>query len=96
MQDESSRYIPLFKDNTLIILGGLMVMAFTLFGVLSNPGEIIRQDVRLGPVIAAGRIVVPLFMTIGAFYLIAQIKRCKHCGKILMGRMRSRRSGRSN
>ncbi|MBF0609747.1 MAG: hypothetical protein HQL55_01320, partial [Magnetococcales bacterium] len=90
MSDET-RYQPLFKEHILIVLGGLMVMGFTLYGVLNNPDELIRQDVRLGPVIAAGRIVVPLFLTVGVMYMISQIKQCKHCGKILLPSRLTRR-----
>ncbi|MBF0160739.1 MAG: hypothetical protein HQL88_00490 [Magnetococcales bacterium] len=53
---------------------------------MSNPGEIIRQDVLMGPIVAAGRIVLPLLFVIGLLFLFASIKKCEACGKILFWR----------
>ncbi len=74
---------PLIRSHILVTIGVLFVVCITLFGILNNPGEIIRQDVLMGPIIAAGRIVVPLLFSIGLLFLFANIKKCKHCGKIL-------------
>lgn len=77
---------PLIRSHILIIVGALVVMGVTLFGVLNNPGEIIREDVLMGPIIATGRIVVPLLFVVGMIYLFAGIKKCRSCGKILFWR----------
>ncbi|MEO5362099.1 MAG: hypothetical protein H7838_00530 [Magnetococcus sp. DMHC-8] len=77
---------PLIRSHVLVVVGVLFVIGITLFGIMNNPGEIIRQDVLMGPVIAAGRIVVPLLVVIGALCLFANVKKCKSCGKILFWR----------
>ncbi|MBF0136569.1 MAG: hypothetical protein H7833_13410 [Magnetococcus sp. DMHC-1] len=75
---------PLIKNPmVLIFVGGVIVMLFTLFGVVINPGEIIREDVRLGPVIAASRILIPIFATVGVVYFLSTVKKCEACGRIL-------------
>lgn len=77
---------PLFRNNMLIALGSIAIALLTVYGLLNNPGEVIREDVRLGPVIAASRIVIPLFLTIGLLVLLAKVKKCKVCGKIFIWR----------
>lgn len=82
---------PLFKSTPLILLGGFLVAMFTVIGILSDPGEIIRQDVRTGPAIAAAKVLVPLFLSLAFITFLAKIKKCKHCGKISV--FASRRKG---
>lgn len=77
---------PLFRTNVLIVLGSILIALLTAYGLLNNPGDIIREDVRLGPVIAASRIVIPLFVTIGMLVLLAKVKKCTVCGKIFIWR----------
>ena len=77
---------PLIRNYILVVVGALVVMAVTLFGILNNPGEIIKQDVLMGPIIATGRIVIPLVIVIGVLYWFASIKQCKACGKIFFWR----------
>lgn len=74
---------PLVRNYVLVVFGALVVVGVTLFGILNNPGEIIRQDVLMGPIIATGRIVVPLILVIGMLFLFSNIKKCKSCGKVL-------------
>lgn len=88
MNRHRSNEEPLFKNTALIILGGMLIALFTLIGVLGNPGEIIRQDVRMGPAIAAAKVLVPLFITLGGIVFLASLKKCKSCGKVLMFRHR--------
>lgn len=80
---------PLVRSHVLIVLGGLLTISVTLFGLFNNPGELIRQDVRLGPVIAASRVFIPLFAVMGVIFLLAGIKKCKACGKIFFWRKNS-------
>ena len=80
---------PLVRSHVLIIVGAFVVVGITLLGIMSNPGELIRRDVLMGPIIATGRVVVPLFLVIGAVYLLASIKKCRACGKILFWRKSS-------
>ena len=77
---------PLVQSHVLVVVGVFVVMGVTLFGILNNPGEIIRKDVLMGPIIATGRVVIPLFFVVGMLYLFAGIKKCKSCGKILFWR----------
>ena len=77
---------PLLRDYVLIIVGCLFIVGVMVFGLLSDPGEIIRKDVRFGPAVAAIRIIIPIFVVIGALFLLANIKKCKNCGKILFWR----------
>ncbi|MEO5341012.1 MAG: hypothetical protein H7837_10955 [Magnetococcus sp. MYC-9] len=77
---------PLVRSHVLITIGVLFVVAITLFGIMNNPGEIIKQDVLMGPVVAAGRIVLPLLFVIGLLCLFANIKKCESCGKVLFWR----------
>ncbi|MEO5377946.1 MAG: hypothetical protein H7832_09230 [Magnetococcus sp. DMHC-6] len=80
---------PLFRNLILIIGGGILIMGIIFAGILDN-GEIIRADARMGPIIAATRILVPLFFTIGVMYYLASIKKCKACGKIFFWRRRKK------
>ncbi|GAB0057221.1 hypothetical protein SIID45300_01544 [Candidatus Magnetaquicoccaceae bacterium FCR-1] len=80
---------PLVSSRGLIILGAMLIMGFTVHGILDNPGELIRNDLQFGPVIAASRIIVPLFITLGIIHLLANVTKCKTCGKIRFWRNRS-------
>lgn len=81
---------PLLKSHVLIVVGGLFITCITLFGLLTgNVDQLIREDVRLGPVIAAGRVILPVFAAIGAIYYLAGVKKCAACGKILFWRRHS-------
>lgn len=73
---------PLIHENVLIILGGITIMGFTIYGIMNDPGLLIKQDLLMGPVIATARIVVPLFLTIFVLSLIARFRKCPDCGKI--------------
>jgi hypothetical protein len=86
MGDETK---PLIGSKWIILVGGLAIMAITLFGVLDSPGEMIRSDVRLGPVIAASKIIIPIFVIIGLIYYLASIKVCRTCGRILFWKKES-------
>ena len=77
---------PLIRSHVLVTIAVLFVAGITLFGITNNPGEIIRQDVLMGPIIATSRIVIPLLFVIGVLYLFASIKKCESCGKILFWR----------
>ncbi len=77
---------PLVGSIILILIGGICIMGVTIYGINNNPGELIRNDLLFGPIIAAGRILVPLFLTLGVIYALANIKKCKACGKILFWR----------
>ena len=77
---------PLVRNRVLVIVGALVTIGITLFGILDNPGEMIKKDVLMGPIVAAGRIVIPLVIFIGGLCLFASIKKCKSCGKILFWR----------
>ncbi|MBF0125647.1 MAG: hypothetical protein HQM02_00395 [Magnetococcales bacterium] len=83
---------PLVGSFMLIFLGAIGVMGVTLFGILNNPGELIRNDLLFGPIIAAGRIVIPMFITLGVIHSLANIKKCRACGKILFWKKRARDS----
>ncbi|MBF0422720.1 MAG: hypothetical protein HQL73_06990 [Magnetococcales bacterium] len=74
---------PLLKSPVLVVVGGLLIVGVTLLGLSSNHADLIREDVRIGPVIAAIRILLPMFAVIGVVHYIANIKKCAHCGKIL-------------
>ncbi|WP_130471822.1 hypothetical protein [Candidatus Magnetaquicoccus inordinatus] len=74
---------PLIRSQVLVVMGALFVSLITLFGVLNNPGELIKQDVTMGPIVAAGRIVVPLIIVVGVLYFFANLRKCESCGKIL-------------
>ncbi|MBF0584751.1 MAG: hypothetical protein HQL80_11040 [Magnetococcales bacterium] len=74
---------PLIRSHVLVVIGVLFVIGITLFGIMNNPGEIIKQDVLMGPIIATSRIVIPLIFVIGLLCLFANIKKCDACGKIL-------------
>ncbi len=80
---------PLLRNYVLVVLGALFVTAVTLYGLLSAPGELIREDVHLGPIIAASRIFVPLFAVIGGIYFLGNIKKCDSCGKIFFWRKKA-------
>ncbi|MBF0418835.1 MAG: hypothetical protein HQL78_01570 [Magnetococcales bacterium] len=71
------------KNPTLILVGGLLIVGVTLLGLSSNHADLIREDVRIGPIVAAARILLPLFSVIGVVYYLANVKKCAHCGKIL-------------
>ncbi|MBF0098923.1 MAG: hypothetical protein HQM04_12565 [Magnetococcales bacterium] len=77
---------PLIRNHVLVVIGAFFVSVITLFGVLNNPGELIRQDVVMGPIIAAGRIVVPLAVLVGLLYFFANVRKCESCGKIFFWR----------
>ncbi|MBF0124918.1 MAG: hypothetical protein HQL60_06255 [Magnetococcales bacterium] len=77
---------PFIRNTHLVIGGALIVMAITLYGVLDDPGEVIRNDVRFGPFIAAGRVLVPLFVAMGVVYFLSGVRRCQACGKIFFWR----------
>ena len=77
---------PLVGSRWLLALGSIIIGGVTLYGVFDSPGELIRQDVRLGPVIAATKIIVPIFLTLGILYFLASVKVCKRCGKIIFWR----------
>lgn len=77
---------PLIRNYVLIIVGAFVIAGITLFGILNNPGEVIKEDVLMGPIIATSRIVVPLFFAIGLIILFARLRKCKSCGKILFWR----------
>ncbi|MBF0624829.1 MAG: hypothetical protein HQL82_08480 [Magnetococcales bacterium] len=81
MQRENAK--PVFRTTFLILLGSTLISAFTILGMFSNPGDLIREDVRLGPVIAASKILIPLFGTIGMIYFLSSIKKCEVCGKLI-------------
>ena len=74
---------PLIRSHVLIVIGALFVAGITLFGIMNNPGEIIKQNVLMGPIIAASRIIIPLLFVIALLFLFARIKKCTSCGKIL-------------
>ncbi len=80
---------PLVRNMVLVIAGGLAIMLFTFAGILNN-ADLVREDARLGPVIAASKILIPLFTTIGVIYYLAGIKKCKACGKIFFWRNRNK------
>lgn len=79
---------PLLGSLILIFFGSLGVTCVTIYGINNNPGELIRNDVLLGPIIATGRIVIPLFFTLGLIYFLATIKKCQACGKIMFWKKR--------
>ncbi|MBF0340531.1 MAG: hypothetical protein HQL95_06140 [Magnetococcales bacterium] len=79
---------PLVGSRGLIVLGALCIMGITLHGILDNPGELIRNDLQFGPIIAASRIIIPLFITLGCIHLLASITKCQACGKILFWKKR--------
>ncbi|MBF0626634.1 MAG: hypothetical protein HQL91_00285 [Magnetococcales bacterium] len=83
---------PLVGTRSLITLGAMVIMGFTLHGILDNPGELIRNDLLLGPIIAASRIIIPLFLTLGVIHLLANVTKCEACGKILFWKKRLSRS----
>lgn len=75
---------PAFRKRHLIWLGGLMVIGFTLAGMfIGDVDGLIRNDVTLGPIIAATKIVIPIFLAVAFIYWLASVKKCKACGKIL-------------
>ncbi|MBF0109062.1 MAG: hypothetical protein HQL76_07805 [Magnetococcales bacterium] len=65
-----------------------MIMGVTLLGLSSNYADLIREDVRMGPMIAAVRILFPMFAVIGLIYYLATVKKCAHCGKIMFWKRR--------
>lgn len=82
MPDENGT-TPWIKDWVLILAGGLAVMGFTLYGIVSDPDVLIQADVRMGPMIAATKILIPLFLTLLAVVMLAKVKKCEKCGKIV-------------
>lgn len=84
--NHGEKFIPIIHENILIITGGAIITACTLYGIMNDPGRLIKQDLLLGPVIAAGRILVPIFITIGLVSLVSRFKKCAACGKILFWR----------
>ncbi|MBF0272338.1 MAG: hypothetical protein HQL98_09780 [Magnetococcales bacterium] len=83
---------PLIGNRGLIVLGALCIMGFTLHGILDNPGDLIRNDLLYGPIIAASRIIIPLFLTLGVIHFLANVSQCKACGKILFWKKRTTRN----
>ncbi|MEO5344866.1 MAG: hypothetical protein H7834_00635 [Magnetococcus sp. YQC-9] len=83
---------PLVSSRGLIILGAIFIMGITIYGILDNPGELIRNDLQFGPIIAASRIIIPLFITLGFIHLLAHVTKCKTCGKIRFWRRDSSQS----
>ncbi|MBF0438509.1 MAG: hypothetical protein HQL93_05235 [Magnetococcales bacterium] len=83
---------PLFGHITLIAIGAIFIMGLTIYGIHNDPGELIRNDLLLGPIIATGRIVIPLFFTLGVIYLLANITKCRACGRILFWKKKSEKS----
>ncbi|MBF0213876.1 MAG: hypothetical protein HQM00_10005 [Magnetococcales bacterium] len=79
---------PLVGTRGLISLGALSIMGFTLHGIMNNPGELIRNDLLFGPIIAVVRIIVPLFLTLGVIHVLANVTKCEACGKILFWKKR--------
>ncbi|MBF0284503.1 MAG: hypothetical protein HQL51_08600 [Magnetococcales bacterium] len=86
MEEAAHESRPLFQTTGLIIAGSAAIAGFTAFGVLNDPGEIIRQDLRFGPMIAAGKILLPLFLTIFTITFLARVRKCKSCGKLMFWR----------
>ncbi|MBF0359262.1 MAG: hypothetical protein HQL70_11720 [Magnetococcales bacterium] len=80
---------PMFRNIVLIISSGLIIAGITAFG-MSDVDELIRTERRLGPVIAASRIIVPLFGVIGIAYLLSNVKKCESCGKIFFWRRKKK------
>ncbi|MBF0446019.1 MAG: hypothetical protein HQL68_10560 [Magnetococcales bacterium] len=80
---------PMFRNVVLIVASGLIIAGITAFG-MSDVDELIRDDSRLGPVIAASRIIVPLFGVMGVAYLLSNIKICESCGKVFFWRQRKK------
>ena len=77
---------PAFKHLSLIIIGGLTIMAMTAYGIMGVSTEMIQDDVTYGPMKAALWILLPIFATVGGIYYLASIKQCKHCGKVFFWR----------
>ncbi|HAT50618.1 MAG: hypothetical protein HQL07_13525 [Nitrospirae bacterium] len=86
--DQNHQTKPLVKSTVLILVGGVIIMSIILLGLSSNHADIIREDVRTGPMIAALRIIFPLFATLGLVYYLATVKKCAHCGKIMFWKRR--------
>ena len=60
---------PAFRKRHLIWLGGVLVIGSMLAGLfIADVDGLIRNDVTLGPVIAATKIVIPIFMAVGFIY----------------------------
>ncbi|MEG3640512.1 hypothetical protein [Magnetococcus sp. PR-3] len=76
---------PLLRMNTLIFVGGFLIMLWTLFGII-EVGSIISDDAAMGPVVAAVIIILPIFIILGLVYYMAHVKKCEACGKILWWR----------
>lgn len=76
---------PMFRNLVLIIASGMIIAGITAFG-MSDVDDLIRENNRLGPIIAASRIIVPLFGVMGVAYLLSNVKICKSCGKIFFWR----------
>ncbi|MGN7613151.1 hypothetical protein ACQZV8_13830 [Magnetococcales bacterium HHB-1] len=77
---------PLFRNRTLILSGGLLIMLVTTVGLLSDSSQILQQDALYGPLIAASKIFLPLFFTLGLVYFLSGVKKCAICGKIFLWR----------
>jgi hypothetical protein len=75
----------MFRNLVLIIASGMIIAGITAFG-MSDVDDLIRENNRLGPIIAASRIIVPLFGVMGVAYLLSNVKICKSCGKIFFWR----------
>jgi hypothetical protein len=76
---------PLFRNLALIFASGMVIAGITAFG-MSDVDELIRNDNRLGPIIAASRIIVPLFGVIGVAYMLSNVRKCEACGKVFFWR----------
>nr|CRH08240.1 conserved exported protein of unknown function [Candidatus Magnetococcus massalia] len=78
-----SKHSKTWIDRTiLIIIGGVLIMSFTLYGILTV-GDIIEKDAQFGPILAAATILLPIFIVLGIVYYLAHIKKCEACGKII-------------
>ncbi len=82
LDEEEQKSQPLFRHFTLVVIGAIIMTALTMYGVFDDPAKLIREDVRVGPMIAASKIFIPILVAFGVLYYLASIKKCKHCGKI--------------
>ena len=75
----------MFRNIVLIIASGVIIALITAFG-MTDVDDLIRENSKLGPIIAASRIIVPLFGVMGVAYLLSNVTICKVCGKIFFWR----------
>ncbi|MBF0454381.1 MAG: hypothetical protein HQL72_06125 [Magnetococcales bacterium] len=81
---------PLIRNLVLIVSCGLIIAGITILG-MSDVDDLIRENSRMGPIIAASRIIVPLFGVMGVFYLLSNIRKCEACGKVFFWRKRRKK-----